>query len=269
MMPSKVGRIEIYVDGSDTPVQVLEAAPFRLRLDTGHLVDGFHTLQVVTIYESGGRDERSIPFEVDNVPGVLVEGLEDGDVVRGEVELEIRPGDYGLPISRMRRSSLLYVGSSFVVLGAVWIFFALTPPAGQLIAAMSPSQMVSEAQEQGKAPVNKVLYDAGKEEFATYCVSCHQANGKGIAGAFPPLAGNSNLRDIGLLVTTVRTGKTGHLTVEGKSFNSTMPPIGAGFSAKQVAEVATYVRNSWGNTFGGVTVEEVKKHLVVDASAGS
>jgi mono/diheme cytochrome c family protein len=268
-MASKVGRIEVYVDGSGTPAQVLTAPPFRLRLDTGRLVDGPHTLRVVTFYEAGGRDERSIPFEVDNVPSVRIEGLEDGDVVRGDVELEVRPGDYGLPMSRTKRSSLLYLGAFFLVLGAVWVFFALTPPAGQLVAAMAPSSAAAQAQEQEKTPVDKTFFDAGKKEYATYCMSCHQANGKGITGAFPPLAGNANLKDIGLVVKTVRTGKTGHVTIEGKSFNSTMPPIGAGFSAKEVAEVATYIRNRWGNAFGGVTVKQVEEHVQSGSTGGS
>jgi cytochrome c oxidase subunit 2 len=268
-MARKVVRIEIYVDGSEKPSQTATTPPFRLRFDTTHLADGPHTLRVLTVYEGGGREERHIPFEVDNVPDVLVEGLEDGDVVRGEVGLEVKVGDYELPVQRARRQSLLYVGALLVVLGVVWAIFALTPPAGQLIAAMSPGSTAAQTSEQGKAPVDKAFYDAGKKTFTQYCMSCHQANGEGVDDAFPPLAGNKNLEDLGLVVTTVRTGKTGHVVIEGKSFDSTMPPIGAGFSAKEIAEVATYIRNSWGNAFGGVTVDEVEKHLPGGSSGGS
>jgi mono/diheme cytochrome c family protein len=83
------------------------------------------------------------------------------------------------------------------------------------------------------------------------------------------LAGNANLKDLGLVVKTVLSGKTGHVAIEGKSFDSTMPPIGAGFSAKEIAEVATYIRNSWHNAFGGVTVQEVEKHLPAGSGGAS
>lgn len=268
-MKRKVERIEIYIDDGGRPVQVLEAAPFRVRLDTGHLVDGRHTLRILTIYDGGGRDERALAFEVDNVPSVLVEGLEEGDVVRGEVDLQFKVGEYEPPAAHPGGRSLLYFGLTVVVLGAVWTFFALTPPVGQLIAAMSPSATSSQAQAQEKTPVDEALYKAGKKAYAQYCMSCHQANGKGITGAFPPLAGNTNLKDLGLVVNTVRSGKTGHVSIEGVSFNSTMPPIGAGFSAKEVAEVATYIRNSWGNGFGGVTVKQVEAHVPSRSQGGS
>jgi len=268
-MKSKVGRIEIYVDAEGEPLQCLDEPPFRLCLDTARFADGSHVLRVVTVYRGGGREERTIPFEVDNVPSVLVDGLDDGDVVRGEVELEVKTGDYELPVERTRRSSLLYLGSILIVLGGVWVLFALTPPVGRLIATMSPSATKREASEQRATPVNKTLYAAGEKTYTHYCTSCHQANGKGVDHAFPPLAGNSNLADLGLVVAAVRTGKSGHIDVEGRSFNSTMPPIGAGFSAKEIAGVATYIRNSWGNAFGGVTVKQVQAHLPAGSGSGA
>ena len=256
-MSTTVERIELYLDGAPQPVRTLTEAPFRVALDTRDLADGRHTLRVVTVFAGGGRDERELSFEVDNVPAVVLEGLADGDVVRGTVSLEVRAA--APPLSAPpRRSPLVYLASIVVVLGAVWALFALTPPVGVLFAAGTPAAAPE------KTPVDQAFYEAGKHTFALYCASCHQANGKGVDDSFPPLAGNANLKDLGLVVKTVRTGKTGHVVIEGKSFNSAMPPIGAGFTPKQVAEVATYIRNSWGNSFGGVTVEQVQQHLSGD-----
>ncbi len=268
-MARGIERIEVYVDRDEKAVQVLRTPPFRIRIDTLRLPDGPHTLRIVTVHQGGGREERNVRFEVDNVPSSLIEGLDDGDVVRGEINLEVKVGDYELPLKKSRSSLLLYLGSVVAVLGGVWLFFAFTPPAGRLIAAMAPPGATAQGTGQQKTPVDSTLYAAGKKTYDQYCTACHQANGKGIDDSFPPLAGNTNLTDLGLVVTTVHDGKSGHATVEGKTFNATMPPIGSGFSAKEIAEVATYIRNSWGNSFGGVTIEEVQKYLSGGSAGGS
>ena len=253
-MSTTVERIELYVDGDTRPARTITGPPFRATLDTRELADGRHTVRVVTVFDGGGRDERELSFEVDNVPAVVLEGLADGDVVRGTVDLEVRAAA-PLAAAPPHRSAAVYFASIVVALGAVWALFALTPPVGVLFAAGTAAKGAE------KTPVNQALYEEGKHTFATYCASCHQANGKGVDDSFPPLAGNANLKDLGLVVKTVRTGKQGHVVIEGKSFNSAMPPIGAGLTPKQVAEIATYIRNSWGNDFGGVTVEQVQQHL--------
>lgn len=128
-----------------------------------------------------------------------------------------------------------------------------------LIIVLSVSLMFVAAGEclaASNAPASAMM-TAGGELFAKNCAACHQVSGKGIPGAFPPLAGNSNLKDTKLVVRTIHDGKSGPITVKGAKFESTMPPIGAGFSPGQIAAVATYVRNSWGNSFGAVTKSEV------------
>lgn len=268
-MARRIDRIEVYVDADDRPAQVLTTPPFKLRLDTRLLPDGAHALRIVTVYEGGAREERRVPFEVDNAPSVMLEGLAIGDVVRGEINLEIRVGDSEERTTKGRNQLLLYFGSLVVVLGGVWIFFAFTPPVGRLIAALATRGVAAQSPSQQETPVDSASYAAGKKTYEKYCTACHQANGQGIAESFPPLAGNQNLSDIGLVVQTVHEGKSGHTTVRGRTFNGTMPPIGSGLSAKEIAEVATYIRNSWGNAFGGVTVEEVRRHLPGGSAGGT
>lgn len=89
------------------------------------------------------------------------------------------------------------------------------------------------------------------------CVACHQANGQGIEGAFPPLAKADYLNeDVDRAIDIVLNGKSGEITVNGKKYNSVM--TAQALSDEDVANVLTYVYNSWGNNKTDVTPEMVK-----------
>jgi len=100
---------------------------------------------------------------------------------------------------------------------------------------------------------------AGKQLFTGTCSVCHQANGEGLPGVFPPLAKSSLIaenpkRPVEILLR----GLTGKVTVNGKEYNSVMPPMSQ-LNDDEVANITTYVLNSWGNPGGRVTTEEVAK----------
>jgi len=98
---------------------------------------------------------------------------------------------------------------------------------------------------------------SGARVFAAACMACHQADGQGLPGAFPPLAGSDFLKaDPKRAIGIVLHGLTGPITVNGKEFNSVMPPM-TQLSDTEVADVLTYVMNSWGNDFGVVTAADV------------
>lgn len=124
-----------------------------------------------------------------------------------------------------------------------------------ILGAGSAFSATDEGRSAPDAPASAKMREGGKL-FARKCVVCHQASGKGVPGVFPPLAGNPHLGDTKLVVRTIHGGKSGPIDINGKKFNSKMPPIGAAFSPEQVAAVATYVRNSWGNSFGAVADKE-------------
>ena len=87
----------------------------------------------------------------------------------------------------------------------------------------------------------------GAAIFADQCSSCHQANGQGVAGEFPPLARNSDIflaRDYP--VRAVLFGLSGKIDVGGKSFDGVMPPL-AVLDDEDIAAVVHYVRTAWGN----------------------
>ncbi len=93
--------------------------------------------------------------------------------------------------------------------------------------------------------------------YLAHCGACHQADGTGLPGAFPPLAASDYI--IGnpsrLLEATIK-GMSGPLTVNGEEYNNVMPAV-AYLSDAELATILTYVLNSWGNANGSITVEQV------------
>ena len=98
---------------------------------------------------------------------------------------------------------------------------------------------------------------AGKQLFLGTCSPCHQQDGRGVPNAFPPLAGSDflmadKMRAIGIVLN----GRTGPITVSGKDFNSVMPPH-SHLPDDDIANILTYVRNSWGNSGDAIATAEV------------
>lgn len=97
----------------------------------------------------------------------------------------------------------------------------------------------------------------GKALYAT-CMACHQANGQGIPGAFPPLAESEWVNGpVENLIRIQLRGLMGPITVKGVEYNSMMP-ANATMSDEEVAAVLTYIRSNFGNTSGPVTPDQVK-----------
>ena len=98
----------------------------------------------------------------------------------------------------------------------------------------------------------------GKVIYTKVCVACHQAQGQGMEGAFPPLAKSDFLNaDVDRAIDIVLHGKQGEITVNGKKYNSVMTP--QPLSVQEVADVLTYVYNTWDNSKKVVTPEMVQK----------
>ncbi|MHB1078640.1 MAG: c-type cytochrome [Prosthecobacter sp.] len=94
------------------------------------------------------------------------------------------------------------------------------------------------------------------------CGGCHQGNGGGLPGQFPPLAKSEYvLGGTERLIRIVQHGLTGPVTVNGQGFNTPggMQPFGATMSSQDLANVLTFVRNSWGNEASMITKEMVQK----------
>jgi len=91
------------------------------------------------------------------------------------------------------------------------------------------------------------------------CQGCHQMTGMGQPGAIPPLAGSEWVTGgTERIARVLLHGLAGPVTVKGSSYNGVMPPQGH-LGDKELAQVMTYIRNSWGNKGSMVTPEMVAK----------
>jgi mono/diheme cytochrome c family protein len=107
-------------------------------------------------------------------------------------------------------------------------------------------------------PSIKESMDRGKKVFNTYCLTCHQADGKGVMRLYPPLIGPEYVGgDKKKLIGIVLNGLQGEIEVDGESYNNVMASHDF-LTDQQIADVLTYVRNSFGNKYVAVTPAEVK-----------
>ena len=110
----------------------------------------------------------------------------------------------------------------------------------------------------GGTPSSPLATFRGRELYLKNCFACHQMNGRGLPGVFPPLDGSDYLtNDIDRSIRILAEGLSAPITVNGRLYNGMMPP--ALLPDDDVAEVLTYVLNSWNNASGPVTVERVKR----------
>jgi len=100
---------------------------------------------------------------------------------------------------------------------------------------------------------------AGATLYQTYCFGCHQAQGQGMPGTFPPLAKSDYLMtDPSRSIETVLNGLNGPIQVNGQTYNGVMPPMGH-LKDEEIADVLSYVRSSWGNQGEPISADEVAR----------
>lgn len=149
----------------------------------------------------------------------------------------------------------------------VLIYFALIGWGGYYLAFNSgafrsdiftdgPRQTMSVGGADVSAPKPVDPMVLGKRVYNN-CTSCHQTNGQGVAGVYPPLAGSEYVTGAPeVLANILLQGINGPLTVMGKSYNGEMPNWKK-LKDEQLAAVMTYIRNTWGNSAPPVDAELV------------
>ncbi|UII21747.1 c-type cytochrome [Fulvivirga ligni] len=106
--------------------------------------------------------------------------------------------------------------------------------------------------------LNQYIY-AGKDLYIQHCSNCHQPEGQGLASLYPPLSGSDFLDGkMRELPCIIKNGLEGEITVNGKSFNQVMP-ANTRLTDLEIAEITTYIYNSWGRSEGILNVMEVNK----------
>lgn len=114
------------------------------------------------------------------------------------------------------------------------------------------------AKSKKQAVRNQSLADSGKIIYQTYCLACHQEDGSGVPGMNPPLIktdwvlGDSP-RLIGVILKGLKNAE-----INGDTYSNEMASHDF-LTDKQISDVLTYVRKSFGNNAGAISIEEVKQ----------
>lgn len=99
---------------------------------------------------------------------------------------------------------------------------------------------------------------SGAKVYKKYCISCHQADGGGVPNMNPPLIQTSFvLGDKEKLINIILNGLK-NVDIDDKTYNNPMPALGSVLKDQQIADVLTYVRNSFGNKASGINAANVK-----------
>lgn len=123
--------------------------------------------------------------------------------------------------------------------------------------AQSLAASVSTSAQAVRFPPDPEVLKRGAKVYTNTCVACHGIDAKGVPEVFPPLAGSEwATGDVKIPIRIVLSGLMGPITVHGETFTSAMPPLNV-LSDTEIADVLTYVRQSFGNDAAPVTAEQV------------
>lgn len=105
---------------------------------------------------------------------------------------------------------------------------------------------------------DKASIERGKTVYESTCLACHQADGSGVPNLNPPLIKTKwTLGDKNQLINVVLKGLDEEIEVDGETYHNVMPPISY-LSDQEIADVLTYVRNSFGNKASAIKEADVK-----------
>ena len=200
-----------------------------------------------TLVPAGGS--AIVDFKVE-VPGTLV--IVDHSLFRA-----FNKGALGMLKVDGPPNALVYSGKE---VDAVYLGDSALPGSAPSRVAALESEMkaVIAGEPRIAAKAKEIFIEKGKRIYAQTCFACHQAEGQGLPGVFPPLAKSDYLMaDKERAIRGVIKGQSGEIIVNGQKYNGVMPPVL--LNDEQIAHVLTFVRNSWGNSGDIVTVDEVKK----------
>ena len=126
------------------------------------------------------------------------------------------------------------------------------------VEAMSSEQMADQITSNLPASTAEIELP-GKAVYDKYCLVCHQADGSGVPNMHPPLGPGSWVgHDPKELVAIMMKGLSGKIEVNGEVYKNFMPSH-ALLTDKEIADVLTYIRTSFGNDFEPVTADLVTK----------
>jgi mono/diheme cytochrome c family protein len=152
--------------------------------------------------------------------------------------------------------SSLYAGNRILLLQSVLISFLILSCSGEK--KPNPSALTTDHEKAIVQPeVRSQELQAGQDIYKRYCLSCHQSNGKGVSGMYPPLAGNTNLKgQRDSLINIVLRGKAGKVEVNGDVYVGIMASHNY-LTDEQVANVLNYILNGMNKFATKISPSEV------------
>lgn len=99
----------------------------------------------------------------------------------------------------------------------------------------------------------------GEQLYTKHCSNCHQVDGTGLGRLYPPLKQSDYMnKNFERVICLMRNGIQGELVVNGVQYNQAMPGVPT-LTDLEIAEIATYIYNAWGNEHGLIDVKEVEQ----------
>ncbi len=258
-------RIEVYLDDDTEPIAVYRP-PVRFTLDTNTLTDGKHSLTIKAYSAANKKSFKKIPFTVRNGPGIAVDGLKENEVLEGKVSLLINafgtssedkwePERAETPAPVPTWAWVIFI---LVFAWSIYYFVVQLKPTKDF--ADTPTYATWGLTEQSTSVSKSSVADLGAQLYRTSCASCHQENGQGVVGVFPPLAGDPVvLSDNATIhIETVLYGAQGSI-INGVKYVTPMPAWVKQLSDHEVAAVINHERSSWGNNSPKISPQEVSK----------
>lgn len=220
-----------------------------------NLVSSFHVIGEIfdkVFYEGGSRYQENVQttlvpaggsamteFRVE-VPGTLI--IVDHSIFRafnkGALGMLKVNGDDNLAVYSGKEVDNVYLGDKAMAEEL------------SLVSDVTQAEVTGSATKEQRISAGRVLYNGT-------CSVCHQQNGEGLEGVFPPLANSDYLMaDSRRAIEVVLNGLTGPVTVNGAEFNSVMPPMSQ-LNDDEVANILTFTLNTWGNEADAISIGDV------------
>ena len=268
-------RVDLFVDDAARPLLSL-TPPLSFELDTSRLEDGPHVMRIEAYDVHGVKGVRTVDFTVRNGPGIAISGLQQDDVLDGKIPIIVNAYggtsavDWEPSQAETPAPPPTWAWLSLILFGAFGLFygvqqwsptsdFARTPTYGMSsgLGSTSPAEAATAAalpaESGGGAATRRTASSTadaarGAALYSANCAACHQPTGQGLAGVFPPLAGDPvvNQPDPTEHITTVLEGRQGS-TIRGVTYASPMPAFKGILNDADIAAVVNHERSSWGN----------------------
>lgn len=242
----------------ENALQAKKGETIRLFMGDGgpNLTSSFHVIGEIfdKVYQEGNTNNASHNVQTTLIPA--------GGAAYMEFKVNV-PGTYILVDHSLTRAfnkgalgMLKVVGEENKVIYSGKVSDAVYLPEGTAMRNTTAAEAVAPS---AKTKEDRVIQ--GNIVYNRNCAACHQPSGVGIPQAFPPLAKSDYLNaDKVRAIKAVTGGLQGKLMVNGQEYNGVMPSWS--LNDEEIANVLTYVYNSWDNSKLEVTPDEVKQHRV-------